>query len=289
MHHRYDSINIPIEVLRSFIAVLESGGFTKAAARLKLTQPAISSQIKRLQQLVGGEVFAKDSNSLVLTERGEIVSKYARRILAFNDQIMLLAGGGKDQRRLRVGIPNVFSSTLSRIWHASQSMSQSEPVQFVCDSSQALTRKLIGGYLDVAFILTPVPPQLKPQSIWQEKLGWVCSPDFSLEANAAVPIQSWPDTTSDIVALNACEEQGLSYSIVFEASDLMSHVAAAKCGAGLIVLPERVVPSELSIARDRHLPELPQMTAGVYLHEDAEAARLSPIVNCLNSVLVPTA
>ncbi len=94
MQHRHDNLNIPIELLRSFVAIQESGSFTKAADLLKLTQPAISAQVKRLQQLVGGEVFTRTGFGVSLTEKGEVVSRYARRILAMNDQILLF---GRDQ------------------------------------------------------------------------------------------------------------------------------------------------------------------------------------------------
>src|SRR4029079_8613191 len=99
------------EVLRSFVAIQESGSFTKAADLLRLTQPAISAQVKRLQQLVGGDVFTRTGFGVSLTEKGEIVSRYARRILAMNDQILSLAGTSADTRTFRVGIPNVYAAT----------------------------------------------------------------------------------------------------------------------------------------------------------------------------------
>ncbi len=116
MQRRHDTLNIPIELLRSFVAIQESGSFTKAADLLNLTQPAISAQVKRLQQLVGGEVFTRTGFGVSLTEKGEVVSRYARRILAMNDQILYLAGTNSSVPTFRVGIPSVFAaSMLSRV------------------------------------------------------------------------------------------------------------------------------------------------------------------------------
>src|ERR1700761_6400367 len=106
MHRRYEPSHIPIEILRSFIGILDAGSFTKAAARLNITQPAISAQIKRMQSLVGEELFQKEGAGIALTDKGEAVSRYARRILALNDQIL---SSGRSDKRFRIGLPSTFA------------------------------------------------------------------------------------------------------------------------------------------------------------------------------------
>ncbi len=88
MHRRHEPNNVPIETLRSFVTILDTGSFTKAAMLLRLTQPAISAQMKRMQMLIGEDLFLKGSSGIALTERGELISKYARRVLVLNDQIL---------------------------------------------------------------------------------------------------------------------------------------------------------------------------------------------------------
>src|ERR1700759_3830658 len=99
--------NIPIELLRAVVATVGLGSFSKAAQALRLTQPAISAQMRRLKQLVGTEVFSKAVSTLVLTDRGELIVKYARRMLTLNDQIVSL-GTGRVQC-IRLGWPLVLS------------------------------------------------------------------------------------------------------------------------------------------------------------------------------------
>ena len=67
MQRRPPVNNVPIELLRAIVAIVDLGSFTKAAQALNLTQPAISAQMKRLQQLVGAEVFSKSGSGLVPT------------------------------------------------------------------------------------------------------------------------------------------------------------------------------------------------------------------------------
>src|SRR3954468_25032048 len=105
MHHRYDKSNIPIELLRTLVAISDTGSFTKAADALGLSQSAVSLQIKRLERLVAGELFRKSGSGHRLTEHGQVVAGYALRVLALNDQILALAGSDPKVRQIRLGIP----------------------------------------------------------------------------------------------------------------------------------------------------------------------------------------
>ncbi len=78
--------NIPTELLRTLIAVVDLRSFTKAAQSLGVTQPAVSAQIKRLQSLLGADLLDKSAPGVSLTSAGELVVNYARRLLAINDR-----------------------------------------------------------------------------------------------------------------------------------------------------------------------------------------------------------
>lgn len=288
MHRRHDKINIPIELLRSFVAIQELGSFTKAASQLQLTQPAISAQVKRLQQLVGGEVFSRGGLGIALTEKGEIVSKYARRILAMNDQIMSLAGARPYTRHFRVGIPNVYAPILLRdVVKACEKVEQTDRIQFCCEPSGDLVKSLTSGYLDVAFIASVTPPHAQTIANWTERPAWVCSRDFLVSPGAPIPMLSWPHAVSDQAAIEALESCGLQYTIAFVASDMAAQLAALRAGLGFFIFPERVVPPDLKIAREHYLPKLHDLPAGLYLREGLDAKRMSPIIDCLEEVLNP--
>src|SRR5215467_11122479 len=96
--------NIPTDLLRTLVAVVDLRSYTKAANSLGLTQPAVSAQIKRLQFLLGGEVFDRSVQGVSLTSHGEMVVSYARRLLSINDQIVHLGGDGlRPELVIRVG------------------------------------------------------------------------------------------------------------------------------------------------------------------------------------------
>src|SRR6478672_3625973 len=97
--------NIPTDLLRTLIAVVDLRSFTKAAQTLGVTQPAVSAQIKRLQYLLGADIFDRKAPGVALTAQGETVVSHARRLLAINDQILGAAQAKPDTRRIRIGLP----------------------------------------------------------------------------------------------------------------------------------------------------------------------------------------
>ena len=102
-------LNIPTELLRTLVTVVDQRSFTKAAQLLGVTQPAVSAQIKRLQFLLGYEVLDKSAPGVSLTPRGEMVAVRARRMLSINDQILQLDGGQPEPQTVRVAIPGDFA------------------------------------------------------------------------------------------------------------------------------------------------------------------------------------
>src|SRR5919198_2538060 len=104
-------LNIPTELLRTLVSVVDQRSFTRAAQSLGVTQPAVSAQIKRLQFLLGYELLDKSAPGVSLLPRGEMVVPHARRMLAVNDQIAQLGGGRPRAQTLRVGIPGDFAGT----------------------------------------------------------------------------------------------------------------------------------------------------------------------------------
>lgn len=292
MQRRHEAQNIPIELLRSFVVIQECGSFTKAAEALHLTQPAISAQIKRLQQLVGGEVFLRSGFGISLSEKGEIVSRYARRILAMNDQILSLSGTAAVSKSIRVGIPNVYaSSMLPDLIAGCRAAAGGERLQFACESSPELARSLSSGYLDIVFVAAsgagPAIPKSETVERWSEPMGWVCTSSFDISPGTPIPLLSWPYGISDQLAIEALENAGLAYSIVFTATDLGAHFAALRSGLGYLVLPERLVPADLKIAREDFLPALPACDVGLYLDAEKDSRKLRSVAERMAGVLRP--
>jgi molybdenum-dependent DNA-binding transcriptional regulator ModE len=93
-----------VRTFQMLVAISETGSLTKAAERLGLSQPAVSSQIKRIQTMVGGNLFTKTVNATTATQLGKLVLHQARRILEANDQMLRIGGAAHLPQPIRLGL-----------------------------------------------------------------------------------------------------------------------------------------------------------------------------------------
>src|SRR3569623_328443 len=105
--------NIPTDLLRTLVAVVDLRSYTKAANSLGVTQPAVSAQIKRLQQLIGADLVVRGGLGVALSARGDRVVARARRLLSLNDEIVGLgAATVRADLIVRIGTPSDFIASL---------------------------------------------------------------------------------------------------------------------------------------------------------------------------------
>lgn len=98
--------NLDLTSLRSFVAVADSGGVTKAAGYLHLTQSAVSMQLKRLEESLGLSLLDRSNRSIGLTAEGEQLLSYARRMLALNDDIYARLTSQEYEGEITLGVPH---------------------------------------------------------------------------------------------------------------------------------------------------------------------------------------
>jgi DNA-binding transcriptional LysR family regulator len=284
MHRRHEGRNIPIELLRTAVAIAETGSYTKAARELGLSQPSISLHVKRLQKILVGEIFDVSSGSPRLTAYGEVVIESARRVLSINDQLLALANvNSNNKNQLVVGIPNgIAPPTLSDLFKKLSS-GQGNEVVFRNLSTEHLLKGLEGGYIDIALLADP--PRTPPVTVleWWEPLYWVKGPEFQFDPAKSIPLVSWPGGLCDRFGIAALKRAGLRYGTAFVSSQTITRLAAVRGGVGIMAVPSRSITDEVVIAHDRGLPELPQLRCGIYLRSGLEKSRVEKIISVLES------
>ena len=143
-------INIPTDLLRTFVAICELGSFTKTANLLDLTQPAVSAHMRRLEAMIGADLITKSLTGVVLTECGTEVLRHARRMLAINDQIVNGSSVEAEPQVVRVGIPNISAPhVLPGIAREGAAIGGQYRLQVCCDHSHGLLRSVRPGYLEL--------------------------------------------------------------------------------------------------------------------------------------------
>lgn len=270
MPRRYQPLNIPIEIVRTVVAISETGSLTKAAGKLGLSQPAVSSQIKRIQSMVGGPLFARTANGTTATQLGKLVLHQARRILEANDQMLRLGGAAHLPQPVRLGLSTLFV----REFLGHQTAQSLTDVIIQTDNSVGITKGLIDGYIDIAYILEN--PEMTSEiahlivNDTDEEFVWVRSRDFVLSPESPIPILTWP---GDDLMIRTLTRQGIAYKVVFNSPDYHAKLAAVEAGIGIAAIPRRLIPPSLVWAQEDYLPELPPIKALLCARSNLESSQ----------------
>ena len=279
MHRRRQHLNIPMEIVRTVIAISETGSLSKAGERLGLSQPAVSSQINRLQSLVGGALFLKTANGTTTTELGKLALHQARRILEANDQLLRLGGNIEGPQPLRLGL----STLLLQKFIQHQTPDTLAHVFIQADHSIEIVKGLIDGHIDVGCVFensafeSGIGELIVNET--SDPLVWVRARDFVLSPGAPLPVLTWP---GDDWIIRAMTRHGVSYKIVFNGSDFHARLAALEAGIGLAVMPESMVPSHLVKAKEYYLPALPPVRVLLCAHLGLETEQAQALIKQLS-------
>jgi DNA-binding transcriptional LysR family regulator len=283
-------INIPTDLLRTLVAVVDLRSFTKAAASLGITQPAVSSQIKRLLELLGNDPFDRSTQGVSLTPYGEFVVGNARRMLSINDQIMQLGGPNRiSEQIIRVGAPGDFvasmlSHTLARF------REQCPGVRFNVrvGTYEPLIRELRQGDLDLVVCLSAAPP-VDARHYWPEEMVWVRGKTANVDLRQPVPLVSYGEKSLNrYIAVTALKNAGLECEDVFIGPSLLSLSGAVAAGLGVMVLARRRVEACGLIAwDDGPLPKLEKIYCGIYVREGGNRDTLEQLADQIADIMQP--
>jgi len=252
-----------LDLLRTFVTIADSGGFTRAAERVGRTQSTVSLQIKKLEDGLGRRVFEREgggrSGEPRLTPEGEILLNYARQVLRLCDEARLRIMEPDVEGIVRLGTPEDFATThlpdvLARFARAHPRVA----LEVNCDFTVNLLDGFAKGQYDlVLFKREPQGPG-GGVGVWRELLVWAASPRLVMDKTAPLPLVMAP--VPDIyrkLALAALSKAKRRWRIVYTSPSLNGLQAAVKARLGVTVLPRDMVPASLILLSAEHgLPNL---------------------------------
>lgn len=250
-------VNLDIDLLRAFVTVGETGSFTRSAALLGRTQPAVSLQIRRLEDQLRSPLFDRGGKGGVgLTTEGAALLPQARRLLRLNDEIVSNLGDGDLEGEVRFGAPeDIATMHLPGILGAFARSHPRIKLSVTCDYTANLLDQMSRGMLDLALIKRePVGPEIGVR-VWSEPLVWVAL-DASIVETSPLPLILAP--APDIYrkrALGALADAGITFRASFTSPSLAGQMAALRAGLGVSVLPAAMAPRDLAVL-EHPLPAL---------------------------------
>lgn len=179
---------LDIDQLRTFIAIVDTGSFTRAADAVHKTQSAVSMQIKKLEERVGRAIFERDGRASKLTEDGERLIEYARRIVRLNAEALASFAEAELAGRVRLGLPDDYADRyLPEILARFSESNPRVEVTVVCEPTPMLVPRIAAADLDLA-IITHVESRGSASVIRIERLLWVTSARHSVHEGAPLPL-----------------------------------------------------------------------------------------------------
>jgi DNA-binding transcriptional LysR family regulator len=249
--------NISTDSLRTFVMVVEVGGFAKAGDLLGLSQPAVSLQVKRLEDLLGYKLFKKQGQRQVLNQYGELLLPMAKQMVQHNDAILQLFTSESVTGKVRLGIPSEFAARiLPSIIGDFVALYPEVSLEVKSRLSKHLLSDERQDQFDLVLALNEQLDSEKFPIFIQDQLVWVG--DLSLAQNETVTLVTAPEgCIYRRRATQALEKAGIKYRIVYSNADLTGLIAALKEGLGITVLAKSTVPNDLAYhIHTKHLPAL---------------------------------
>ena len=249
---------LDLELLRSFVSVVDSGGFTRAGERVHRTQSTVSQQIKRLEDDVGQPLLNRNGKDVTPTEAGERLLSYARRLLALAEEARDVMARPESEGAVRLGVPEDFAAY--RLAKLLAAFSRSYPglrLDVRADQSANLKRELEPGELDLA-LFKRAAGEKGGIAVWPERVHWVTSKSHPRDVSTgSVPLIGFPSgCLYRAGAIHALESAGRSWHMTYTSSNLSGIQAAVAAGMGLSILSEMAIQADHRVltAKDGFAP-----------------------------------
>ena len=269
--------------LRSFLAIVDTGSFTRAAERVNKTQSAVSMHVRRLEEQLGCTLFVKQGRGARLSEEGEKLIDFARRMMQIEAGAMAALSRKGLSGRVRLGIPDDYTEFF--LADILTRFSQRHPLietSVVCDASSSLEPSVHAGALDLA-VVTDTKGMQGVEVIREDPLVWVASKRFQNDPDAPLPLALssticiWRRVAEE--ALRNCNRATRSLL----ASNNYSAIApVVRAGLAVTILPLGTVPADLRVLGPEFgLPRLPNSRMGLIHapgHQSHEAAALAEAI-----------
>ncbi|MCW1407973.1 LysR substrate-binding domain-containing protein [Rhizobium sp. 1AS11] len=278
-----------LDVLRTFSTGMELGNFAKAAERLGRSTSAVSAQLKKLEEQAGTPIFRKAGRGLALTDAGETMLGYARRLLELNDEAAAAVNSVELEGWVRLGLQEDFGETL--LPDVLGRFARAHPkvrIEARVVRNAELLERVTSGKLDLALAWSDGTLTAHCERIGEVPMRWIGpsegQPAWHAASGEPMPLASLEaPCLLRSAATKALDEAGISWRLAFVSPSLGGLWAATAAGLGLTIrtpigLPAKVWPLA---PKTIGLPDLPKL--GLVLHRaEAEpqpaAVRLAELV-----------
>ena len=249
--------NLDVTTLRSFVAVADLGGVTKAAGFLHLTQSAVSMQLKRLEDLIGVALLDRTGRGIALTPSGEQLLGYARRMVSLNDEMIRRLTHEEFEGEVTLGVPHDIVYPV--IPRAMQQFSAAYPrvkVRLISSYTRALRAQFEKGECDL-ILTTEAEFGAGAEELTTLPLAWIGAPGGATWRRRQFRFASGKNCVFRTGAIRALDEAGIDWEIAVETDSERTVEATVSADLGIMSMIEGTEPPHLEVIdHDGALPDL---------------------------------
>jgi DNA-binding transcriptional LysR family regulator len=271
--------------LRSFVAIVDTGSFTRAAERVFRTQSAVSMQIRRLEEQLERPLFVKQGRGVRLTEDGEKLIDYARQILQIEAAALASVSRKALAGRIRFGIPDDYAeSFLPEIVTRFTRRHPLVEITVICESSCDLADRVSAGELDLAVVSAGIG---NAEILREEPLRWVVAAHARTHEMRPLPLAlSSPSCNWRRIAITALDEVGIPWRPLLASANLSAIAPVVHAGIAVTVLPPSAMrPGLRALDDDEGLPALPTNEVGLLVAKDLRSAEGKVLAEEIRAIL----
>lgn len=266
--------------LQCFLALAETGSFTKAADRVARTQSAVSQQIRKLETTLEKKLYERGKH-FALTHDGEIFLVYAKQIQGLYQEAIDRFKQPELEGDVKFGMPEDFASVyLSDILVNFSNIHPRVFLSVECDLTLNLLERFKKREFDLVLLKMSRPAEFQHGlSVFKEKLEWVGDPSVikkMSDKKKSIPLVLSPQPcVYRSRAIGALDKAKIKWRVVFSSPSYAGTIAAVKAGLGITVLPKNIIPDQLHIIRASHLPKLSDTHITLLKHSTKNKSVLS--------------
>jgi len=277
---------LDIDLLRTFVAIADTGSLSHAAPRIGRTQAAVSMQLKRLEDLIGQPLLNRGGRGVKLTPQGDRLLTHAQEILSCHDEAVADLMGKGLSGIIRFGCPDDYASSfLPDLIRGFVSRHPNVMIEVVCASTPRLQERLKDHAIELALVSNIEGASAEP-SIRAEPLVWVAKSATALSITPLPLALSDADGVDHIHARLGLDEQARNYRVAYASGSLTGLLAVVRSGQALAVLTRSAVPADLQILGSEHdLPALPILGIVVAFDRSRPSALVAAFAEHIRAVL----
>ena len=255
---------LDLDQLKSFCAIADCGSFTEAARRVNKTQSAVSMQMRRLEERIGKPIFERDGRQSKLTEDGERLLGYARRMVRLSDETIAAFDETELTGSVRLGTPDDYADRfLPEILARFARSNPRVEVTVMCEPSLTLMEMAKTGDIDLAIVTAC--GVMETEVVRQEPLLWVTSAAHQTEEEEILPLAlSRAPCIWRTTGLDALASVGRKYRVRYTSGNSTAISAAVLAGLAVTVVAESALrPGMRVLSEAEGFPRLPSCEIGI--------------------------